>query len=47
MAGDDLEGALTSQVQAAEDGQEGLGQEEDGYGEGEVRRCGILLIIIK
>ena len=47
VAGDDLEGALTSQVQAAEDGQEGLGKEEDGYGEGEVRRCAILLIIIK
>ena len=29
MAGDDLEGALTSQVQAGEDGQDGLGEEEE------------------
>ena len=28
MAGDDLEGALTSQVQAGEDGKDGLGEEE-------------------
>ena len=28
VAGDDLEGALTSQVQAGEDGKDGLGEEE-------------------
>ena len=37
MAGDDLEGALTSQVQAGEDGQDGLGEEEEADSEGEVR----------
>ena len=36
MAGDDLEGALTSQVQAGEDGQDGLGEEEEADSEGEV-----------
>ena len=37
MAGDDLEGALTSQVQAGEDGQDGLGEEEEADSDGEVR----------
>ena len=37
MAGDDLlEGALTSQVQAGEDGQDGLGEEEEADSDGEV-----------
>ena len=38
MAGDDLlAGALTSQVQAGEDGQDGLGEEEEADSDGEVR----------
>ena len=37
MAGDDLEGALTSQVQAGEDGQDGLGEEEEADIDEEVR----------
>ena len=37
MAGDDLEGALTSQVQAGEDGQDGLGKVKNGDGNSEVR----------
>ena len=36
MAGDDLEGALTSQVQAGEDGQDGLGEEEEADSDGDV-----------
>ena len=43
MAGDDLEGALTSQVQAGEDGQDGLGEEEEANSDGEVRSCSALL----
>ena len=48
MAGDDLEGALTSQVQAGEDGQDGLGEEEEADSEGEVKSCdGPLIFIFK
>ena len=46
MAGDDLEGALTSQVQAGEDGQDGLGEEEEADSEGEVRWAAVPLIFI-
>ena len=46
VAGDDLEGALTSQVQAGEDGQDGLGEEEEADSEGEVRSCAVELIFI-
>ena len=46
MAGDDLEGALTSQVQAGEDGQDGLGEEEEANSDGEVRWTVVLLIFI-
>ena len=47
MAGDDLlEGALTSQVQAGEDGQDGLGEEEEADSDGEVRWTAVLLIFI-
>ena len=46
MAGDDLEGALTSQVQAGEDGQDGLGEEEEADSDGEVRSCAVVLIFI-
>ena len=46
MAGDDLEGALTSQVQAGEDGQDDFGEEEEADSEGEVRRCAAVLIFI-
>ena len=46
MAGDDLEGALTSQVQAGEDGQDGLGKEEEEDSEGEVRSGAVILIFI-
>ena len=46
MAGDDLEGALTSQVQAGEDGQDGLGEEEEADSEGEVRGSSVPLIFI-
>ena len=45
MAGDDLEGALTSQVQAGEDGQDGLGEEEEDDSEGEVRGSTIVPLI--
>ena len=48
MAGDDLEGALTSQVQAGEDGQDGLGEEEEADSDGQVRRGpGNLIFIFK
>ena len=46
MAGDDLEGALTSQVQAGEDGQDGLGEEEEADSDGEVRWAIVPLIFI-
>ena len=46
MAGDDLEGALTSQVQAGEDGQDGLGEEEEDDSDGEVRSGHVILIFI-
>ena len=47
MAGDDLlEGALTSQVQTGEDGQDGLGEEEEADSEGVVRSCAAVLIFI-
>ena len=46
MAGDDLEGALTSQVQAGEDGQDGLGEEEEADSDGKVRRGPVNLIFI-
>ena len=46
MAGDDLEGALTSQVQAGEDGQDGLGEEEEADSDGQVRSCAEELIFI-
>ena len=47
MAGDDLEGALTSQVQAGEDGQDGLGEEEEADSDGEVRWAASLIFIFK
>ena len=46
MAGDDLEGALTSQVQAGEDGQDGLGEEEEADSEGEVRWAARLIFTV-
>ena len=46
VAGDDLEGALTSQVQAGEDGQDGLGEEEEADSDGQVRSCSVCLIFI-
>ena len=46
MAGDDLEGALTSQVQAGEDGQDGLGEEEEADSDGEVRGSSVLRQLI-
>ena len=46
VAGDDLEGALTSQVQAGEDGQDGLGEEEEADSDGEVRGGPVYLIFI-
>ena len=45
MAGDDLEGALTSQVQAGEDGQDGLGEEEEEDSKGDIRWAASLIYI--
>ena len=38
MVGDDLEGVLTAQVEGGEDGQETLRDEQEEYGQEEVRR---------
>ena len=43
VAGDDLEGALTSQVQAGEDGQDGLGEEEEEDSKGDIRWATFLI----
>ena len=43
MVGDDLEGALTAQVEGGEDGQETLRGEQEEYRQEEVRRSAIVL----
>ena len=45
VAGDDLEGALTSQVQVGEDGQDGLGEEEEEDSKGDIRWAASLIYI--
>ena len=46
MVGDDLEGVLTAQVEGGEDGQETLRDEQEEYGQKEVRRSAVAWLII-